>query len=93
MTKYAISAEGAAAMRKLAGDMRSLESDISTASSTLTGKVSGLGDGLGVFEEKILEVIGQVDAAQKTGESAIETLSTQIDGKASTIEGLIGFSV
>lgn len=93
MTKYAISAEGAAAMRKLASDMRSLESDISTASSTLTGKVSGLGDGLGVFEEKILEVIGQVDAAQKTGESAIETLSTQIDGKASTIEGLIGFSV
>ena len=91
MTKFAISKEGADAMRKLAKDMNSLEAYIATASSTLTTTVAGLGDGLGVFEDKIAEVVAQVNSAQKTGEAAIETLSSAIEGKASQIESLLGF--
>lgn len=93
MTKFAISTEGAASMRKLSSDMRSLSEDIASRSGTLSSTVSGLGERLGVFEEKIMEVVAQVDSAQKVGEGAIETLSASIDGMAGKIESLVGFNV
>ena len=55
MAVYGISKEGADALKQLATDMSTLNNDIQECGQKLTAKVSGLGEGLGIYEEQILE--------------------------------------
>ena len=57
MAVYGISKEGADALKQLATDMSTLNNDIQECGQKLTAKVSGLGEGLGIYEEQILELI------------------------------------
>ena len=53
MAVYGISKEGADALKQLATDMSTLNNDIQECGQKLTAKVSGLGEGLGIYEEQI----------------------------------------
>lgn len=57
MAVYGISKEGADALKQLATDMSTLNNDIQECGQKLTAKVSGLGEGLGIYEEQILELM------------------------------------
>ena len=50
MAVYGISKEGADALKQLATDMGNLNNDIQECGKKLTTKISGLGEGLGIYE-------------------------------------------
>ena len=54
MAKFGINKEGVAALRQLEKDLKSINTEIETSGKTLKAAVSGIGEGLGIYEEKIL---------------------------------------
>ena len=56
MAKFGINKEGVAALRQLEKDLKSINTEIETSGKTLKAAVSGIGEGLGIYEEKILEL-------------------------------------
>ena len=64
MAKFGINKEGVAALRQLEKDLKSINTEIETSGKTLKAAVSGIGEGLGIYEEKILELVdSRVDRA------------------------------
>lgn len=90
MARYAISAEGAAAMRALAKQLYTEANAILEASAALEAKVSAVGDGLGIYETEILGLIQQVKNALKTNRDDILNLAQRVLQKADEIEALVG---
>ena len=88
MARYAISAEGAAAMRDLAKQLYTEANAILEASAALEAKVSAVGDGLGIYETEILGLIQQVKNALKTNRDDILDLAQRILQKANEIDSL-----
>ncbi|GAB6108629.1 hypothetical protein [Fusibacter bizertensis] len=89
MAKYGISAEGVSALRQLAKDMMTINSDIENNGRTLKAKVSGLGDDLGIYGEQILEMIESVNAAQVSGRESVEVLSGRVNQLADNVDALL----
>lgn len=89
MTRYGISSEGALALKKLAKDMRGLNDDIEENGQTLLSTISGIGEGLGIYEEKIIDLVSSVNATQDKGRESVEQLSTRIEKLASNVEALV----
>ena len=56
MAKYAISAEGAAALKKLAFDLNITAENIITLSAVLENKIIGYSDSLGIYADEILSL-------------------------------------
>ena len=52
MAKYGISKEGVQALKQLSTDMSNLNNDIEECGRTLSASVSGLSEGLGVYENR-----------------------------------------
>ena len=67
MAKFGINKEGVAALRQLEKDLKSINTEIETSGKTLKAAVSGIGEGLGIYEEKILELVDSVNNTQRTG--------------------------
>lgn len=93
MAKYGISNEGVTALRKLATDMSTLNSDIEANGTKLTTAVSGLSDGLGIYEEQILELIASVNSTQAKGRESVQTLTTKVNKLADDVEALVNMGL
>ena len=89
MAKFGINKEGVAALRQLEKDLKSINTEIETSGKTLKAAVSGIGEGLGIYEEKILELVDSVNNTQRTGRESVEQLTGKISDKISDIEELI----
>lgn len=89
MAKYGINNEGVQALNQLASDMCSLNDDIEKAGKTLKSTVSGYGDGLGIYEEQINELVDSVNAAQESGRESVEQLAVSIKKLAQNVQDLV----
>lgn len=89
MAKFGINKEGVAALRQLEKDLKSINTEIETSGKTLKATVSGIGEGLGIYEEKILELVDSVNNTQRTGRESVEQLTGKISDKITDIEELI----
>lgn len=89
MAKYGISQEGVEALNQLASDMMNINNDIEQSGRTLKGQVSGLSDGLGVYEEEIIELVDEVNNAQEKGRESLIKLSTKAKELANQVYELL----
>ena len=89
MAVYGISREGAGSLRNLANSLRKETDEITEAGQTLRNSIMSEGEGLGVYEEQILELVGEINLAQVKGSQAVETLITKANQKASEIDSLV----
>ena len=89
MAKFGITAEGVSALRQLAKDMKTINNELEDSARTLKTKISGLGDGLGNYEEPILNLIECVNLAQVGGREAIEVLIVKVNQLAETVDALL----
>ena len=89
MAKYGISQEGVDALNQLASDMMNINNDIEQSGRTLKGQVSGLSDGLGVYEEEIIELVDEVNNAQEKGRESLIKLSTKAKELANQVSELL----
>lgn len=89
MATYGISREGVDALKQLSTDLGSLNNDIEECGSKLTSAVSGLSEGLGIYDEQILDLIAKVNATQEKGRSSVELLTTKVNKLASDVEALV----
>ena len=90
MARYGISQEGLSSLRQLANDMNSLMDHIEESGQKLKSSVRGLGEGLGVYEEKIEELTEEVRREQGPGKEAVTQLVGDINRMIQKIESLIG---
>lgn len=89
MAKYGISQEGVDALNQLASDMMNINNDIEQSGRTLKSQVSGLSDGLGVYEEEIIELVDEVNNAQEKGRESLIKLSTKAKELANQVSELL----
>lgn len=89
MAAYGISKEGADALKQLATDMGNLNNDIQECGKKLTTKISGLGESLGLYESKILELVSSVNQTQEKGRESVELLTTKIKKMAADVEAMV----
>ena len=89
MAKYGISQEGVDALNQLASDMMNINNNIEQSGRTLKSQVSGLSDGLGVYEEEIIELVDEVNNAQEKGRESLIKLSTKAKELANQVSELL----
>lgn len=89
MAVYGISKEGANALKQLATDMSNLNNDIQECGKKLTAKISGLGEGLGIYESQILELVAGVNQTQEKGRESIELLTSKVEKMADDVEAMV----
>ncbi len=93
MAKYGISAEGVSALNQLASDMSTINDDIEESGRTLKSKISGIGDGLGVYEDEILDLVSDVNNAQEKGRESVNQLTQKVKSLANEIQGLVSMGL
>lgn len=89
MAKYGISTEGVSALKQLAQDITTLSNDIENNGRSLKTKINSLGEGLGIYEEYILELVECVNSSQEKGRESIELLGTKVNLLADEVEALV----
>ena len=89
MAKFGINKEGVASLRQLERDLKSINTEIEGSGKTLKAAVAGLGEDLGIYEEKILELVDHVNKTQKTGRESVEQLARKVNKMITDIESLI----
>ena len=89
MAKYGISQEGVDALNQLAQDMMNINNDIEQSGRTLKGQISGLSDGLGVYEDEIIELVDEVNNAQEKGRESLIKLSTKAKELSNQVSELL----
>ena len=89
MAKYGISQEGVDALSQLASDMMNINNDIEQSGRTLKGQLSGLSDGLGVYEDEIIDLVDEVNNAQEKGRESLIKLSTKAKELANQVSELL----
>lgn len=89
MAKYGISQDGVDALNQLVSDMMNINNNIEQSGRTLKSQVSGLSDGLGVYEEEIIELVDEVNNAQEKGRESLIKLSTKAKELANQVSELL----
>jgi phage I-like protein len=89
VAKYGISQEGIDALNQLASDMMNINNNIEQSGRTLKGQVSGLSDGLGLYEDEIIELVDEVNNAQEKGRESLIKLSTKAKELANQVSELL----
>ena len=89
MAVYGISREGADALKQLATDMGNLNNDIQECGRKLTTKINGLGEGLGIYETQIIELVAGVNQTQEKGRESVELLTTKVKKMAADVEVMV----
>lgn len=89
MAKYGISQEGVSALNQLASDMMNINNDIEECGRTLKTTVSGLSDGLGVYEEQIIDLVDEVNNVQERGREPLIQLSAKAKDMANRVSELV----
>ena len=93
MAKYGINPEGVESLRQLANDMSTINDDIEENGRTLKATVSGIGDGLGIYEDEILDLVADVNNAQEKGRESVNQLTQKVNSLATEIEGLVSMGL
>jgi hypothetical protein len=91
--KYGISQQGVTSLRKLATDMSKLNDDIESNGITLETTVVGLGEGLGVYGDQILDIIKKVNGVQEKGRESVDQLTAKVNKLADQVEALVNSSI
>lgn len=91
MAKYAISEEGVLELQKLSKGIISNTESIYEAGNSLKNNISSLGEGLGVYEDEILDLVNHNQATLQSNREVFKQLSDSIVKKADEICGLMGF--
>ena len=86
MAKYAISAEGAAALKKLAFDLNITAENIITLSAVLENKIIGYSDSLGIYADEILSLTLKNKNTIMQNRALISEMSNRITALAGEIE-------
>ena len=89
MAMYGINKEGVDSLNQLANDLGSISNDIEENGKKLKNTVSSLGEGLGIYENQILEIIENVNSAQQKGRDALQLLSNQVRKMATDAAALV----
>lgn len=89
MAKYGISKEGADSLKQLATDMSTLNNDIQECGRKLTSKVSSLGEGLGLYEDQILDLVANINRTQEKGRESVELLTNKVKKMAADVEAMV----
>lgn len=89
MAKYGISQEGVSALNQLASDMMNINNDIEECGRTLKTTVSGLSDGLGVYEDQIIDLVDEVNNVQERGREPLIQLSVKAKDMANRVSELV----
>lgn len=89
MAKYQISEKGVAELKKLAADMSSLNNDIDDNGRKLTAVIGGLSDGLGIYEDEIMDLVSSVNATKEKGRESVDVLTEKINKLADDVEELV----
>ena len=63
--------------------------DILKINKKLTTKISGLGEGLGIYEEQILELVAGVNQTQEKGRESVELLTNKVKKMAADVEAMV----
>lgn len=90
MAKYAISEEGISQLQKLSKSIISDTENIYEAGALLKNNISSLGEGLGVYEDEIIDLVNHNQAALQSNREVFKQLSNSILKKADEICGLMG---
>lgn len=93
MAKYGISSEGVTSLNQLAQDMSTINNDIEESGRSLKSKISGIGDGLGVYEDEILDIVSDVNNAQEKGRESVELLTQKVKSLANEVQGLVNMGL
>lgn len=86
MATYAISPEGAAALKELASNLLINANNIIESSDALDNRIVGLGDGLGIYAEEILRLTSRNRNALLQNKDEIIELANKVKTFASEIE-------
>ncbi len=86
MAKYAISMEGAAALKKLAFNLTFIAENIIALSAALESKIAGYGDSLGIYADEIISLASQNKNTIIQNSDLIYELSNKINALARDIE-------
>lgn len=92
MAKYAISEEGVSQLQKLSKSIISDTENIYEAGISLKNNISSLGEGLGIYENEIIDLVNHNQATLQSNREVFKQLSDSIVKKADEICGLMGFS-
>lgn len=90
MAKYGINEKGVESLNQLANDLGSINKDIGDNGDKLKNTISSLGSDLGIYEDQIIELIENVNAAQQKGSESIQQLSAKVKKMAMDAEALVG---
>ena len=91
MAKYAISEEGVSQLQKLSKSIISDTENIYEAGISLKNNISSLGEGLGIYENEIIDLVNHNQAALQSNREVFKQLSDTIIKKADEICSLMGF--
>lgn len=89
MAKYGISQEGVDSLNQLAQDLMNINNDIEQCGRNLKGKVSGLGEELGTYEDQINDLVDAVNNAQEKGRESLIKLSVKAKDLANQVADLL----
>jgi hypothetical protein len=89
MSKYKFSPEGVKDLRQLSKDLRTICGQIDSDGKKLSSKMTAISGNLGIYRDKILELVKSVQTTQDSGKADIEQLSKRISTKADEIESLL----
>lgn len=93
MARYAISQEGADAMRQLSEDITSSVDGIENATVNLQNQVMGLMDELGVYGFDIWAITLQINGILEDKKETLFELASKAKAKSEEISEMIGFSI
>lgn len=91
MAKYAISEEGVSQLQKLSKGIISDTENIYEAGILLKNNISSLGEGLGVYEDEIIDLVNHNQATLQSNREVFKQLSDSINKVADEICSLMGF--
>ena len=89
MAQYGINKEGVDSLNQLAQDMSTINDDILENGKKLKATIVGLGDGLGVYESQILDLVDNVNTTQEKGRESVEQLTASVKKLAQTVQDLL----
>lgn len=89
MAFYDISREGVENFHQLSQDLKSLNIDIAQEGQVLRQAVISLSDSLGIYGDKILEMLDTVNRIQEDASGSIDLLVMQVEAQAKAIESIV----
>ena len=91
MAKYAISEEGVSQLQKLSKGIISDTENIYEAGISLKNNISSLREGLGIYENEIIDLVNHNQATLQSNREVFKQLSDSIVKKADEICSMMGF--